>query len=256
VRSPTFSRLRFEFDEDEKPGVNEAFVVEYDLYLDPAGAPTNWAGANHWIEFGGHAGDDYGAGSKDNEIKFGLIHQADFASWVDYDGTYFQAHIFSSATQFGYTLNAEPAAPTRSSGWHRLRCEVTPTTIGPSDAWRYDFYIDDVLAETITRFGQDGFDWVRLGSGRPTNGHVSFIDNVRVSMVPLEVAGLPCPADCAPAGGNGAVNIDDLLAVINAFGSMDGPCDNAPDNGDGTFGNGIVNIDDLLGVINAFGACL
>ncbi|MEM7228577.1 MAG: hypothetical protein AAF432_07155 [Planctomycetota bacterium] len=70
----------------------------------------------------------------------------------------------------------------------------------------------------------------------------------------------PCAADCAPDNGdgsfgNGLVNIDDLLAVINAFGQTDGRCDLAPDNGDGTFGNGIVNIDDVLGVINAFGDC-
>ncbi|MCA9296964.1 MAG: hypothetical protein KC983_10610, partial [Phycisphaerales bacterium] len=31
------------------------------------------------------------------------------------------------------------------------------------------------------------------------------------------IEGTLCPADCAPPGGNGSVNIDDLLAVINAF---------------------------------------
>jgi hypothetical protein len=65
----------------------------------------------------------------------------------------------------------------------------------------------------------------------------------------------PCPADCAPKGGNDVVNIDDLLSVINDFGNAGGPCDNAPDNGDGTFGNDLINIDDVLGVINAFGPC-
>ena len=70
-----------------------------------------------------------------------------------------------------------------------------------------------------------------------------------------EPLGVPCPWDCSPPGGNGAVNIDDLLNVINAFGTSDPACDNAPDNGDGTFGNGTINIDDLLGVINNFGAC-
>ncbi|MEM7230474.1 MAG: VCBS repeat-containing protein [Planctomycetota bacterium] len=67
--------------------------------------------------------------------------------------------------------------------------------------------------------------------------------------------GPTCAWDCAPTGGNGVVNIDDLLAVINAFGDAGGPCDNSPTNGDGTFGNGIVNIDDVLGVINRFGPC-
>ena len=63
-----------------------------------------------------------------------------------------------------------------------------------------------------------------------------------------------CPTDCAPPGGNGIVNIDDLLETLNAFGSA-GPCDSAPANPDGTFGNGLVNIDDLLMVINTFGPC-
>jgi len=69
------------------------------------------------------------------------------------------------------------------------------------------------------------------------------------------VSAAPCPWDCAPPGGNGVINIDDVLQVINEFGMANGACDNAPDNGDGTFGNGIVNIDDLLGVINNFGEC-
>jgi len=65
-----------------------------------------------------------------------------------------------------------------------------------------------------------------------------------------------CPADCVPPGGNGVVNIDDILATINAFGTVgDSACDSAPDNGDGTFGNGLVNIDDVLRVINSQGPC-
>jgi hypothetical protein len=76
-------------------------------------------------------------------------------------------------------------------------------------------------------------------------------DDVRLTATALTA----CPWDCVPPGGNTVVNIDDLLAVINAFGTADTACDNAPENGDGTFGNGVVNIDDLLGVINAFGPC-
>ncbi|MEM7228835.1 MAG: hypothetical protein AAF432_08475 [Planctomycetota bacterium] len=66
-----------------------------------------------------------------------------------------------------------------------------------------------------------------------------------------------CFGDCAPENpdgtfGNGIVNIDDLLAVINAFGDPGGPCDIAPPR----VGNLIVNIDDLLAVINNFGVCI
>ncbi len=72
----------------------------------------------------------------------------------------------------------------------------------------------------------------------------------------------PCPADCSPDNGdgtfgNGLVNIDDLVAVLNAFGfgGGNGPCDITPDNLNATWGNGVVNIDDLVAVLNAFGAC-
>jgi hypothetical protein len=64
-----------------------------------------------------------------------------------------------------------------------------------------------------------------------------------------------CTADIAPAGTpNGTVNVDDLLAVINAWGVCANPnvcpADIAPIGG-----NDVVNVDDLLAVINAWGAC-
>ncbi|MEM7229367.1 MAG: 6-bladed beta-propeller [Planctomycetota bacterium] len=98
------------------------------------------------------------------------------------------------------------------------------------------------------------------GAGRihvadTTNDNVQVFDAI-VAACPAE----PCPWDCMPDNGdgtfgNGEVNIDDLLQVLNSFGDPGGPCDSSPDNGDGTFGNGIINIDDLLAVINNFGAC-
>ena len=57
---------------------------------------------------------------------------------------------------------------------------------------------------------------------------------------------LPCPADIT---GNGAVNTDDLLSVINHWGPCPAPCP-----ADIT-GNGAVNTDDLLSVINHWGPC-
>jgi len=60
----------------------------------------------------------------------------------------------------------------------------------------------------------------------------------------------PCPADIAPekSGGDGVVNVDDLLLVINNWAAGAG---NVADvNGDLT-----VNVDDLLAVINGWGVC-
>jgi hypothetical protein len=66
----------------------------------------------------------------------------------------------------------------------------------------------------------------------------------------------PCRGDCSPEGGNGIVNIDDLLLVISSFGENNEACDFAPDFGDGTFGNDVINTSDLIEVLNAFGPCL
>ena len=66
----------------------------------------------------------------------------------------------------------------------------------------------------------------------------------------------PCPADIAPTGGNGIVNVDDLLSVINGWGPCPAPPASCPaDIAPQPFGNGVVNVDDLLAVINGWGAC-
>jgi hypothetical protein len=64
-----------------------------------------------------------------------------------------------------------------------------------------------------------------------------------------------CRADCVPPGGDGVVNMDDLIAVIAALGEPGGYCDVTPIDDAGTPGNGIVNIDDVVATINQFGAC-
>jgi len=59
----------------------------------------------------------------------------------------------------------------------------------------------------------------------------------------------PCPADVT---GNGVVNVDDLLAIINGWGIA--PCSSADIAPVGN-ANGIVNVDDQLAVINGWGPC-
>jgi hypothetical protein len=65
--------------------------------------------------------------------------------------------------------------------------------------------------------------------------------------------GCACPADFAPPAGDGTVNVDDLLAVINAWGACPAPC--PPTCPADITENCAVNVDDLLAVINAWGAC-
>jgi len=63
-----------------------------------------------------------------------------------------------------------------------------------------------------------------------------------------------CNADIAPPGGNGIVDTDDLLGVINTWGNQgpprpQGDCAPLPN------GNCIVNTDDLLEIVNNWGVC-
>jgi len=63
-----------------------------------------------------------------------------------------------------------------------------------------------------------------------------------------------CPPDIAPVGGDGTVNVSDLLAVISAWGpcpaTPECPADLAPKGG-----NEIINVEDLLAVTAAWGDC-
>jgi hypothetical protein len=54
----------------------------------------------------------------------------------------------------------------------------------------------------------------------------------------------PTPADI---NASGVVDVDDLLAVVNAWGVCPGPC---PAD---TNASGVVDVDDLLEVINCWG---
>ena len=65
----------------------------------------------------------------------------------------------------------------------------------------------------------------------------------------------PCVADVSPSGGDGVVNVDDLLAVINGWGDCPVPPTVCPADIAPPGGNNIVNVDDLLAVINAWGPC-
>jgi len=91
----------------------------------------------------------------------------------------------------------------------------------------------------------DALDLVRdcNGNGLPDNLETA------LGLTP-DINGNRIPDSCeclADITGDGVVNIDDLLAVIAAWGMAGGPADV-------TF-NGIVNIDDLLYVISKWGPC-
>ena len=64
----------------------------------------------------------------------------------------------------------------------------------------------------------------------------------------------PCPADIAggKGGGDGVVDVSDLLALIAEWGFADSPADISGADG---IPDGTVNVADLLALIAAWGPC-
>jgi len=156
-----------------------------------------------------------------------------------------------------YELTAEVSDPEHDD--ESLSCAWQ--TILHHNDHTHDEPLDQACATTtlISPVGCDGNEYhyrIRL---TVTDAH-GLSSSDEVILTPACDDPAVCIADCSPAHGdgtfgNGVVNIDDLFAMIVAFGTAGGRCDIAPDHGDGTFGNDLINIDDIIMVINAFGPC-
>ncbi|MCA9295877.1 MAG: hypothetical protein KC983_05155, partial [Phycisphaerales bacterium] len=64
-----------------------------------------------------------------------------------------------------------------------------------------------------------------------------------------------CAADIEPPTGDGVVDIDDLVVLLNNLGSQNMNADIAPNRAGSHKGDGVVNQLDLLAVLEAFGPC-
>ncbi|MEM7229315.1 MAG: DNRLRE domain-containing protein [Planctomycetota bacterium] len=157
--------------------------------------------------------------------------------------------------------------PTMSPAWSvdggAFVKQPSATSIVGSDQVEYTWASTPALVADVQSWREDASGnrgWILVADKGGTKRFFSSDDANAMRRPRLTVMyDIPCPADCSPfigdqVIGDGAVNIDDLVGVINAFGA-EGPCDVAPDNGDGTYGNGVINIDDLMAVLNAVGAC-
>jgi hypothetical protein len=94
---------------------------------------------------------------------------------------------------------------------------------------------------------------LRIGIDRDSDGFFDR-DELDVCANAADAQSTPLNVCLADVNGDTNVNIDDLLAVVNGWGTNGAPGTVAGDVGPGC-GDGAVNIDDLLVVINAWGAC-
>jgi len=104
---------------------------------------------------------------------------------------------------------------------------------------------DERAIRVASQFG--GGDTSREGMAAWNTGGIAGSGDIQAALFTNPFA--CCPADIAPFGGNGVVNVDDLLAVINQWSFFCLGCE-----GDIT-GNLAINVDDLLAVINGWGNC-
>ena len=120
-----------------------------------------------------------------------------------------------------------------------------------NDRWNELFFLpsdgsnQDFVAFTLALPPQAYHDGFRIRfrlDGNDINDRI-YLDDVRIGPIDEPT---PCPGD---TDGNGAVDFDDLLAVLALFGPCPAPC-SADFNA-----NGEVDFDDLLTVLAAYGPC-
>lgn len=147
--------------------------LSFDMYLTDAGVTALWNNARHFVELRGYAGDSYNAGALENLLAMGVFNTTDAPDGA-HSNVYYQGRVtFGSGWS---TLNDQAGAVGRATGWHRMLMSIGSTQIR--------FSVDGILAEIEAKPNAFGFDDVVLGSGLTAGGHGSWIDNLRVEIVP------------------------------------------------------------------------
>jgi hypothetical protein len=104
------------------------------------------------------------------------------------------------------------------------------------------------------------FGWILIGNEAVTHTAKKFasrehpLETSRPRLTINYTPGVACAADVAPGGGNGVVDVSDLLALLASWGQCGSPVccpgDIAPDGGNDT-----VDVSDLLALLAAWGQC-
>ena len=126
--------------------------------------------------------------------------------------------------------------------------------------YRYNgqFWAEEQHLFASDRAAWDQFGWsVSVSDNNVVVG--SRFDEVKgethIGSVYLFDVSLVCTADINPFGGDGVVDMLDLMEVLNAFGPCSVPCPADITPPGHPAGNGTVNIDDLVAILNSFGPC-
>jgi len=204
-----------------------------------AATASAMTGSNAFVTQNGSAGGDFNANDVDGgatELISPVIDLTDGNANITF------GYWFYSSKQSD-TLNVS-VSNNGGANWTTVASLKGPnlgqanTYMAEDNAWKtFTFAVGDYVTPTnqvqvkFTANGTDANTIVEAG-----------IDDFVVNNI--DCGSIPCPADIT---GNGTIDTDDLLAVINGWGGKGGPAD--------ITGNGTVDVDDLLAVINGWGAC-
>jgi subtilisin-like proprotein convertase family protein len=147
-------------------------------------------------------------------------------------------YVFQNAPTVPTFSQAAAASPVPSGTYGRFT-----TTVGPpaADPDTYDVFAGDPVTGNWTLAVAD---WCAADLGSFTSWSL----DITLS------GGNPCPANVATgAGSQTDVDVDDLLAIISAWGPCGTPCPANVATGAGSETD--VDVDDLLAVIGAWGPC-
>jgi hypothetical protein len=223
------------------PGNSGQFGFEvYEIYIDLAGGP----GGDHSFEIGDSDGDPQGAASHNANSATAPLH--DFAHAVtfhqpgtfDFDGDGSPDGDPANRAEVGFQLAGPsgPVVPDPNSPGDFIIDPVNPlpSAQGLEDA--YDLYIN---ADRDQFFATRGGDF-------SCDPFIPFASIHHVLYGPAGATTNPCPADLAPAGGDGVLNFSDVLAFLGLFNSQDPGADLTDD--------GAINFNDVIAFLNAFNA--
>ena len=222
----TGSRCRISSSVAYSAGTDEIFMFWTDVSL-----PVQSAWGVYGQKFNGSTGARMWGDSAKELVPLGA-DQTSFVTTLADDQGYSMAFWFDQPGGGAHVMGA------RLNGDGSLAWGAAPiqACTAPSGKTR--------LSAAINTCGDAMLAW---GDARSDGGDI-FAQNVRRS-------GYFGPRKFGDVDDNNVVNVGDLLAVINAWGSCPGPCsaDVAPINGFCNTGDGTVNVADLLVVINNWG---
>ncbi len=106
----------------------------------------------------------------------------------------------------------------------------------PSEAMEYELETNSLIE------AQGTTDWLVVGMSAEYSSSTAYLDTNAALIVGYDLE--TCEGDF---NGNGAVDVDDLLALLNAYGNLNNQYD--------LDGNSLINVDDVLLLITAYGEC-